>query len=56
MVGLLGALRFMPESKSRTPIKLDPLGVGLISAASLALIYPLVQGRELGLAAVDLRA
>ena len=38
----------MPESKSRTPIKLDPLGVGLISAASLALIYPLVQGRELG--------
>ena len=48
VVGLLGALRFMPESKSRTPIKLDPLGVGLISAASLALIYPLVQGRELG--------
>jgi EmrB/QacA subfamily drug resistance transporter len=48
VLGLLGALRFMPESKSRTPIKLDPLGVGLISAASLALIYPLVQGRELG--------
>src|SRR6476660_3553170 len=48
VVGLLGALRFMPESKARTPIKLDPLGVGLISAASLALIYPLVQGRELG--------
>ena len=38
----------MPESKSHTPIKLDPVGVGLISAASLALIYPLVQGRELG--------
>ena len=48
VVGLLGALRFMPESKARTRIKLDPLGVGLISAASLALIYPLVQGRELG--------
>jgi MFS family permease len=48
VAGLLGALRFMPESKARTPIKLDPLGVGLISAASLALIYPLVQGRELG--------
>jgi len=48
LVGLLGALRFMPESRSRTPIKLDPLGVGLISVASLALIYPLVQGRELG--------
>src|SRR3954463_3346983 len=48
VAGLLGALRFMPESKAATPIKLDPLGVGLISAASLALIYPLVQGRELG--------
>jgi EmrB/QacA subfamily drug resistance transporter len=48
VLGLLGALRFMPESRSRTPIKLDPLGVGLISVASLLLIYPLVQGRELG--------
>jgi EmrB/QacA subfamily drug resistance transporter len=48
LLGLAGALRFMPESKSRTPIKLDPLGVVLISAASLCLIYPLVQGRELG--------
>jgi EmrB/QacA subfamily drug resistance transporter len=48
LLGLAGAVRFMPESKSRTPIKLDPLGVVLISAASLCLIYPLVQGRELG--------
>jgi EmrB/QacA subfamily drug resistance transporter len=48
LLGLLGALRFFPESRSRTPVKLDPLGVGLISAASLCLIYPLVQGRELG--------
>jgi EmrB/QacA subfamily drug resistance transporter len=48
IAGLLGALRFMPESKSPTRIKLDPLGVVLVSAASLCLIYPLVQGRELG--------
>ena len=48
LLGLAGALRFMPESKSRTPIKLDPFGIVLISAASLCLIYPLVQGRELG--------
>jgi len=48
LLGLLGALLFFPESRSRTPVKLDPLGVGLISAASLCLIYPLVQGRELG--------
>ena len=37
-----------PSRSRATPIKLDPLGVGLISAASLCLIYPLVQGRELG--------
>ena len=48
VAGLVGALRFMPESKAPTRIKLDPLGVVLISAASLCLIYPLVQGRELG--------
>ena len=48
VLGLIGALRFMPESRSPTRIRLDPLGVGLISAASLCLIYPLVQGRELG--------
>jgi EmrB/QacA subfamily drug resistance transporter len=48
LVGLAGALRFMPESRSPVRVKLDPLGVALISAASLCLIYPLVQGRELG--------
>jgi EmrB/QacA subfamily drug resistance transporter len=48
LAGLIGALRFMPESRSPARIKLDPVGVALISAASLCLIYPLVQGRELG--------
>jgi EmrB/QacA subfamily drug resistance transporter len=48
LLGLLGALRFMPESKATNAVRLDPLGVVLISAASLCLIYPLVQGRELG--------
>jgi EmrB/QacA subfamily drug resistance transporter len=48
VVGLLGALRFMPESRSPLRIRLDPLGVILVAAASLCLIYPLVEGRELG--------
>ncbi|MEN3285068.1 MAG: hypothetical protein V7607_6208 [Solirubrobacteraceae bacterium] len=48
LVGLAGALRFMPESRSPSRVRLDPLGVLLVSAASLCLIYPLVQGRELG--------
>jgi EmrB/QacA subfamily drug resistance transporter len=48
VIGLIGALRFFPESRSPVRMKLDPLGVGLIAAASFCLIYPLVQGRELG--------
>jgi EmrB/QacA subfamily drug resistance transporter len=48
VVGLLGALRFFPESRAEVRTKLDPLGVALIAAASSCLIYPLVQGRELG--------
>jgi MFS family permease len=47
-VGLVGALRVFPESRSPERLKLDPLGVALIAAASFCLIYPLVQGRELG--------
>jgi len=48
LAGLAGALRFMPESRSPSRIRLDPAGVLLISTASLCIIYPLVQGRELG--------
>src|ERR687883_151143 len=48
VLGLLGALRFMPEARAAGRIRLDPVGVVLISAASLCVIYPLVQGRELG--------
>ena len=49
VIGLIGALRFMPPSRARrNRIRLDPLGVVLIAAAALCLIYPLVQGRELG--------
>src|SRR5260221_6263584 len=36
------------ESRAPNPPKLDPVGVGLISAALLLLLYPLVQGRQLG--------
>ena len=36
------------ESRSPQPPRLDPVGVGLISAALLLLLYPLVEGRQLG--------
>jgi EmrB/QacA subfamily drug resistance transporter len=36
------------ESRAPSAPKLDPIGVVLISAALLLLLYPLVQGRQLG--------
>ncbi|WP_340682670.1 MFS transporter [Amycolatopsis coloradensis] len=45
---LLGALRLMPESRSGTAPKLDLVGVLLVTAALVAVMYPLVQGHETG--------
>src|SRR6266540_3045261 len=48
IAALFGALRFMPEVKTPGASRLDAAGVVLVSLASGLLIYPLVQGRELG--------
>ncbi|MER5466719.1 MFS transporter [Streptomyces sp. NPDC002668] len=42
------AARYMPETRSDTPLRLDITGVLLLTVASLGLMYPLVQGHELG--------
>src|ERR1700729_274822 len=50
-VGLLAVVAsavLIPESRAPRRPRLDPGGVALISAALLLLLYPLVQGRELG--------
>jgi EmrB/QacA subfamily drug resistance transporter len=50
-VGILAVIAsaiLVRESRAPRPPKLDPVGVVLISAALLLLLYPLVQGRELG--------
>ncbi|MEV4617265.1 MFS transporter [Asanoa sp. NPDC049573] len=48
LLGLILAVRFMPESRDPAAPRLDLAGVGLISAAMFLLVYPIVQGRELG--------
>jgi len=45
---VIASAMLVRESRSPRPPKLDPVGVGLISAALLLLLYPLVEGRELG--------
>jgi EmrB/QacA subfamily drug resistance transporter len=41
------ALRFVPNTRSPHPLKLDVLGVVLLTGALVALLYPLIEGREL---------
>ena len=45
---LIGALLFIPETKSEHPLRLDIVGVALVIGGVLALVYPLVEGRQLG--------
>ncbi|MGP3913050.1 MFS transporter [Nonomuraea sp. 10N515B] len=44
----LAAIRFLPEFRLSNATRLDLGGVALVSAAAFLLIYPLIQGRELG--------
>jgi EmrB/QacA subfamily drug resistance transporter len=48
LLAVLGGLRFLPESRAARPPRLDLVGVVLAALASLLVVYPLVQGRELG--------
>ncbi len=44
----IAAARFLPRTSTRYASQLDLVGAALASIASLALIYPLIQGRALG--------
>jgi EmrB/QacA subfamily drug resistance transporter len=48
VAGLLGAARAMPRTAGTPGTRLDPGGAVIVTAAAFAVIYPLVQGRELG--------
>jgi len=48
IVTMAASVVLVRESRAPNPPKLDPVGVALISAALLLLLYPLVQGRQLG--------
>jgi EmrB/QacA subfamily drug resistance transporter len=48
IIAVIASAVLVRESRAPRPPKLDPVGVLLISAGLLLLLYPLVQGRELG--------
>ena len=48
IAALVAAVVIVPETKSPHPLRLDLRGVALLSTAMFAIVFPLVQGRELG--------
>ncbi len=48
IAGLILGSRFITESKAPKALKLDLVGVALVTLGMLMLIYPLTRGRELG--------
>ncbi|MFE5890456.1 MFS transporter [Streptomyces sp. NPDC056462] len=48
IAGLILGSRYITESKAPKALKLDLVGVGLVTLGLLMLLYPLTRGRELG--------
>ena len=48
LIALIAALRFIPESRAEHATRLDLRGVIVLSAALLAILYPLTMGHDLG--------
>jgi EmrB/QacA subfamily drug resistance transporter len=48
VLAVVAAVVLLRESRAEGALRLDPGGVAIVSAALLMLIYPLVEGRDLG--------
>ena len=48
ILGIFAGLKYLPNGKSSHPLKLDLRGTFIIIAAMMLLVYPLIQGRDLG--------
>jgi MFS family permease len=48
ILGLIGAVRYLPNGKSPHPLRLDITGTVLVMIAMFLLVFPLIEGRELG--------
>ena len=47
ILALAAASRYLVESRSPRALRLDPIGVAIVTTGLLLLVYPLVQGRDL---------
>jgi EmrB/QacA subfamily drug resistance transporter len=46
-LALAAAARYLTESRAPRALRLDPIGVAIVTSGLLLLVYPLVQGRDL---------
>lgn len=45
---ILAGIKYLPDGKSPHPLKLDIVGTGIIMTAMFLLVFPLIEGRDLG--------
>ncbi|KGN37199.1 MFS transporter [Knoellia subterranea] len=48
VIALVAAIRFIPESRSEHPVRINARSVFALAAGLLAILYPLTMGHELG--------
>jgi hypothetical protein len=48
LIALLLAVRYVPETSSPQPLRIDLAGTGLLAAGVICLLIPATQGRALG--------
>jgi len=48
LIALIMGFKYLPDGKSPHPLKLDLIGTGIIMVTMLLIVYPLIQGREMG--------
>lgn len=48
LFGIIAAIKYLPNGKSSHPLKFDTIGTILVMVALLLLVYPLIEGRDLG--------
>lgn len=48
LFAFFAARKYLPDGKSAHPLKLDLVGTGIVMVALSLIVFPLIQGRELG--------
>ncbi len=48
VIAVVGALRYVPDLPANKGLELDGVGIALAAAATLCILFPLIEGRQIG--------